>query len=169
MLSSQGPSLSEEGQRKSQRHQDLLSLTHPSCSRTASVDLLDTGWRRNDWQTDGHTRGHRNPGTRWAGKEGIAVVRVPGRIQTLRGWQESQVAEGVGGEGSRPAAHAASRLSEPPALTWEGRSVCSLMRTLGILRLDLDFGIAALNSSLPLQGSFLPSVNGEVRLCLFRV
>lgn len=25
----------------------------------------------------------------------------------------------------------ASRLSKPPALTWEGRSVCSLMRTLG--------------------------------------
>lgn len=109
------------------------------------------------WQTDGHTRDLEIPAPGGQAKEGIAVVR-DARVY-------SPHTDGLGrpggrglseGKGPGPLPTPASRLSEPPALTWEGRSICSLTRVLGDSKAsvcELDFGVAALNTSLPRQAA----------------
>lgn len=71
------------------------------------------------------------------------------------------------GKGPGPLPTAVSRLSEPPALTWEGQSVYSLTRALGDSE-AANWTLEFLPKTPPFP-SFLPSVKEEVGLCLFRV
>lgn len=74
------------------------------------------------------------------------------------------------GKGPGPLPTPVSRLSEPPALTWEGRSVCSLTRALGDSEAaNWTLELLPKTPPFPSRPPFLPSVKEEVGLCLFRV